>query len=56
LVTNSTFWEAVSAICTFLAVVVSLYLARPKKKLSLLCYIEKTTFEADQSKKILAGI
>ena len=55
LVTNSTFWEAVSAICTFLAVVVSLYLARPKKKLSLLCYIEKTTFEADQSKKILAG-
>ncbi len=45
LITNSTFWEAFSAIGTLLAVVVSLYLARPKKKISLLCDINTTTIK-----------
>lgn len=54
-ITNSTFWVAVSAISTLLAVVVSLYLARPKKKTSLLCYTEKTIFVADQTNNILLG-
>lgn len=54
-ITNSTFWVAVSAISTLLAVVVSLYLARPKKKTFLLCDIDTTIFEADQTKNILSG-
>ena len=55
LITNSTFWEAVSAICTLLAVVVSLYLARPKKKPSLHCSIIETSSYADPRKKNLPG-
>lgn len=51
LIANSTFWEAMSAIGTFLAVIVSLYLARPPKKPALTCNLSVTTFSED--KKII---
>lgn len=48
LIANSTFWEVISAIGTFLAVIVSLYLARPPKKPALVCHLSVTTFSEDE--------
>lgn len=55
LIANSTFWEAISAIGTFLAVIVSLYLARPSKKPALACHLSVTTFSEDKKNNIAEG-
>lgn len=55
LIANSTFWEAISAIGTFLAVIVSLYLARPSKKPALVCHLSVTTFFKDEKNNIAEG-
>lgn len=55
LISNSTFWEAMSAIGTFLAVIVSLYLARPQKKPALACNLSVTTFSEDKKNNIAEG-
>lgn len=55
LIANSTFWEAISAIGTFLAVIVSLYLARPSKKPALVCNLSVTTFSKDEKNNIAEG-